>query len=204
MCSYQTIPDMYPRYLDSLVANISDDAQCQQQCTNNRPFVCRAYSFYASGSQCFISSDDRSITQITCKLVYLSYTMFFFGNLSTVSGGPAAMLSRPGTNYTERSCSKRSIDDIGSRNDTSTGMFIGGSGFGILNDFNGKPDFMTADNPIGGGTLRFPSNEGISGHGGNNRFPPMVSFGGDSIDRLPPKSNPPIRVTPSKKSNHER
>lgn len=63
MCSYQTIPDMYPRYLDSLVANISDDAQCQQQCTNNRAFACRAYSFYASGSQCFISSDDRSIFQ---------------------------------------------------------------------------------------------------------------------------------------------
>ena len=59
MCSYVTVPDMYPRYLDSLVANISDDNQCQHQCASNRPFACRAYSFYASGGQCFISSDDR-------------------------------------------------------------------------------------------------------------------------------------------------
>lgn len=68
MCSYETVVDMYPRYLDSFVANITDEIQCQQQCSNNRPFACRAYSFYASGSQCFISSDDRSIALL--KMMY--------------------------------------------------------------------------------------------------------------------------------------
>lgn len=71
MCSYQTVVDMYPRYLDSLVANISDDHQCQQQCSNNRAFACRAYSFYASGSQCFISSDDRSKYYLLTIVCYL-------------------------------------------------------------------------------------------------------------------------------------
>jgi len=60
-CTYQTVPDMYARYMDSLVSNIADDDQCQQLCSTNRPFSCRSYSFYASGSQCFISSDDRGL-----------------------------------------------------------------------------------------------------------------------------------------------
>lgn len=86
---------------------------------------------------------------------------------------------------------------MGIRNDSSTGMFTGGSGFGILNDFNGKPDFMTADNPIGGGgPVRFPSTVANTGNG---RFPPISSpFGGESIDRLPPKNNPPTRIPPGK------
>lgn len=64
MCAYQTIPDAYPRYLDALVSNISDDNGCQQLCSGNRAFSCRSYSFYASGSQCFLSSDDRGFINL--------------------------------------------------------------------------------------------------------------------------------------------
>ncbi|XP_046464235.1 uncharacterized protein LOC124210016 isoform X1 [Daphnia pulex] len=176
MCSYQTVVDMYPRYLDSLVANISDDQQCQHQCSNNRAFACRAYSFYASGSQCFISSDDR------------------------ISGGPSALLSRPGTNYTERSCSKRAtIDEINKRNDSSASFFAGEGGFGGLSDIGVMPDFMPADTPVNTGIVRFPSAAAADVNSGNNRFPSFGSFGGDSIDRLPAKNNPPIRISPISK-----
>ena len=105
------------------------------------------------------------------------------------------MLSRPGTNYTERSCNKRSIiDEMNNRNDSSAAFFSGESGFGGLSDIVGMPDFMPADPPINGGSMRFPSD----GNSGNNRFPSLGLFGGDSMDRLPPKNNPPIRIPPSK------
>ncbi|EFX69242.1 hypothetical protein DAPPUDRAFT_329313 [Daphnia pulex] len=161
-----TVVDMYPRYLDSLVANISDDKHCQHQCSNNRAFACRAYSFYASVSQCFISSDDR------------------------ISDGPSALLSRPGTNYTERSCGKRAaIDEINKRNDSSASFFAGKGGFGGLSDIGVMPDFMPADTPVNTGIVRFPSAAALAAaadvNSGNNRFPSFGSFGGDSIDRLP-------------------
>ncbi|KAI9559609.1 hypothetical protein GHT06_013614 [Daphnia sinensis] len=177
MCSYETVVDMYPRYLDSLVANITDEVQCQQQCSNNRPFACRAYSFYASGSQCFISSDDR------------------------ISGGPSALLSRPGTNYTERNCRKRSLDDTSNRNDSLAAFFTGDGGFGVLSDAGGMPDFLPAITPTSGGTVRFPS---TANDNDNNRFPSFSSFGGDSIDRLPPKNNPPVRIPPLSKCSFGR
>ena len=56
---FQTVENMYTRYLDVLVSNISDEKQCQQMCITNRLFICRSYSFYVSGGQCFISSEDR-------------------------------------------------------------------------------------------------------------------------------------------------
>jgi hypothetical protein len=78
-----------------------------------------------------------------------------------VSGGLSALLSRPGTNYTERSCSKRSvIDEISDRNDSSAAFLAGESGFGGLSDIGGMPDFIPVDTPINGGSVRFPSADG--------------------------------------------
>jgi hypothetical protein len=108
------------------------------------------------------------------------------------------LLSRPGTNYTERSCSKRTtIDEINKRNDSSASFFTGEGGFGGLSDIGGMADFMPADTPVHTGSVRFPS-ASADGNSGNNRFPSFGSFGGDSIDRLPAKNNPPIRIPPSK------
>ncbi len=113
-----------------------------------------------------------------------------------VSGGANALLSRPGTNYTERSCMKRSTDDFGRFNETAPGFLTGGTGFGILGE--DRPEIMPADRPplSSGGTIRFPT--ATEGH--NSRFPSFGSFGGDTIDRLPNKNHPPIRIPPSNKS----
>jgi hypothetical protein len=117
----------------------------------------------------------------------------------TVSGGPSALLSRPGTNYTERSCSKRAtIDEINKRNDSSASFFAGEGGFGGLSDIGVMSDFMPADSPVNTGIVRFPSATAADVNSGNNRFPSFGSFGGDSIDRLPAKNNPPIRIPSSK------
>jgi PAN domain len=58
-CAHQTVENMYPRYMDLSLSNVSDEKQCQQLCHANRAFTCRSYSFYPAGSQCFISSEDR-------------------------------------------------------------------------------------------------------------------------------------------------
>lgn len=91
---------------------------------------------------------------------------------------------------------KRSTDDFGRFNETAPGFLTGGTGFGILGE--DRPEIMPADRPplSSGGTIRFPT--ATEGH--NSRFPSFGSFGGDSIDRLPNKNQPPIRIPPSNKS----
>ena len=101
------------------------------------------------------------------------------------------MLSRPGTNYTERNCMKRSMNDFGNFNQSTPEFLTGIGGFG-LGDVKEKPEIIPADRPsFSGGTVRFPTAT-------DSRFPSFGSFGGgDSIDRLPNKNNPPIRIPPT-------
>ena len=79
-CSYKRTDNAYPRYLDTIVTQVSDEIACEKQCTFFEDFPCRSFAFYTSASQCFISGDDQ---------------------LSARSG---ALQSRPGTDYFERSC----------------------------------------------------------------------------------------------------
>ena len=79
-CSYKRTDNAYPRYLDTIVTQVSDEIACEKQCTFFEDFPCRSFAFYTSASQCFISGDDQ---------------------MSARSG---ALQSRPGTDYFERSC----------------------------------------------------------------------------------------------------
>ena len=56
---FQTVENMYPRYMDLSLPNVMEEKQCQQLCQQNRAFTCRSYSFYTAGNQCFISSENR-------------------------------------------------------------------------------------------------------------------------------------------------
>ena len=58
-CPYQRTDNGYPRYLDTIVDNVKDEVACEVQCTFYDQFVCRAFAYYASANQCFISGDDR-------------------------------------------------------------------------------------------------------------------------------------------------
>ena len=79
-CPYKRTDNAYPRYLDTIVSRVTDEIDCEKQCTFYEDFLCRSFAFYASASQCFISGDD------------------------TASAQDGAMQSRPGTDYFERSC----------------------------------------------------------------------------------------------------
>ncbi len=58
-CPYEPRENAYPRYLDTVVNDVKDEVACEVQCTFYEPFVCRAFAFYPSALQCFISGDDR-------------------------------------------------------------------------------------------------------------------------------------------------
>ncbi|XP_063218616.1 uncharacterized protein LOC134528880 [Bacillus rossius redtenbacheri] len=79
-CHFQSVPNSYPRYLDIVIPLVTDERECERRCLGYPDFICRSFSYYASGSQCFISGDDRA------------------------SAGSDAVMSRPGTNYMERVC----------------------------------------------------------------------------------------------------
>ncbi|KAK3908976.1 Protein let-653 [Frankliniella fusca] len=79
-CTFESVANSYPRYLDLVLPLVADERDCERRCYSYTDFICRSYSYYPSGSQCFISGDDRS------------------------SAGPEALMSRPGTNYLERNC----------------------------------------------------------------------------------------------------
>ncbi|XP_068082053.1 uncharacterized protein [Anabrus simplex] len=79
-CNFKSVPNSYPRYLDIVLSLVSDESECERRCFAYPDFICRSFSYYPSGSQCFISGDDRA------------------------SAGNEALMSRPGTNYFERNC----------------------------------------------------------------------------------------------------
>ncbi|XP_023323415.1 uncharacterized protein LOC111697594 [Eurytemora carolleeae] len=79
-CPYQRTDNAYPRYLDSIVSRVTDEIACEKQCTFHQDFVCRAFAFYTSASQCFISGDDL------------------------MSAGDGALQTRPGTDFFQRNC----------------------------------------------------------------------------------------------------
>ncbi|XP_021930316.1 uncharacterized protein LOC110834946 [Zootermopsis nevadensis] len=79
-CNFKSVPNSYPRYLDIVLSLVSDEMDCERRCFEYSDFICRSFSYYPSGSQCFISGDDRA------------------------SAGNEALMSRPGTNYYERNC----------------------------------------------------------------------------------------------------
>ncbi|XP_047103996.1 uncharacterized protein LOC124722900 [Schistocerca piceifrons] len=79
-CTFKSIPNSYPRYLDLVLSLVSDEMDCKRRCYEYTDFICRSFSYYPSGSQCFISGDDRA------------------------SAGSEALMSRPGTDYFERVC----------------------------------------------------------------------------------------------------
>ncbi|XP_069693489.1 uncharacterized protein [Periplaneta americana] len=79
-CNFKSVPNSYPRYLDIVLSLVSDEMDCERRCYEYTDFICRSFSYYPSGSQCFISGDDRA------------------------SAGNEALMSRPGTNYYERNC----------------------------------------------------------------------------------------------------
>ncbi|XP_046406709.1 uncharacterized protein LOC124171575 isoform X1 [Ischnura elegans] len=79
-CSLDSVPNSYPRYLDTVLSLVTDEADCERRCKTFSDFSCRSFSYYPSGSQCFISGDDRA------------------------SAGNEASMTRPGTTYYERNC----------------------------------------------------------------------------------------------------
>ncbi|KAG8232567.1 hypothetical protein J437_LFUL008705 [Ladona fulva] len=79
-CTLDSVPNSYPRYLDTVLSLVTDEADCERRCKTFADFSCRSFSYYPSGSQCFISGDDRA------------------------SAGNEASMSRPGTTYYERNC----------------------------------------------------------------------------------------------------
>ena len=58
-CPYQRTDNGYPRYLDTIVDNVKDEVACEVQCTFYDQFVCRAFAYYSSANQCFLSGDDK-------------------------------------------------------------------------------------------------------------------------------------------------
>ena len=79
-CPYKRTDNAYPRYLDTIVTQVTDEIACERQCTFFEDFPCRSFAFYTSASQCFISGDDQ------------------------ISARSGSLQSRPGTDYFERSC----------------------------------------------------------------------------------------------------
>ncbi|XP_059489112.1 uncharacterized protein LOC132204551 isoform X2 [Neocloeon triangulifer] len=83
-CNFEAVANSYPRYLDLVIPSVSDEMDCERRCYAYKDFICRSFSYYPSGNQCFLSGDDRA------------------------SAGNEAMMTRPGTNYYERNC--RNVD----------------------------------------------------------------------------------------------
>ncbi|CAB3367593.1 Hypothetical predicted protein [Cloeon dipterum] len=79
-CNFEAVANFYPRYLDLVIPSVSDEMDCERRCYAYKDFICRSFSYYPSGNQCFLSGDDRA------------------------SAGNEAMMTRPGTNYYERNC----------------------------------------------------------------------------------------------------
>lgn len=66
-CNFKSVPNSYPRYLDIVLSLVSDEVDCERRCFEYSDFICRSFSYYPSGSQCFISGDDRG--QYFCLLI---------------------------------------------------------------------------------------------------------------------------------------
>lgn len=95
-CPYEPTPGAYPTYTDIVeTRNIAAREDCENQCNDNRKFICRSYAFYSSNNECLLSGDDRS------------------------SAGPSAITPRPGMTYYERRCAKVPGDNIISNNSVS-------------------------------------------------------------------------------------
>jgi hypothetical protein len=58
-CNFEAVPNSYPRYLDLVIPSVSDEMDCERRCYSYKDFICRSFSYYPSGNQCFISGDDR-------------------------------------------------------------------------------------------------------------------------------------------------
>ena len=58
-CNFKPVPNSYPRYLDIVLSLVSDETDCERRCFEYSDLICRSFSYYPSGSQCFISGDDR-------------------------------------------------------------------------------------------------------------------------------------------------
>lgn len=58
-CTFESVANSYPRYLDLVIPLVADERDCERRCYSYTDFICRSYSYYPSGSQCFISGDDR-------------------------------------------------------------------------------------------------------------------------------------------------
>ncbi|UYV62303.1 hypothetical protein LAZ67_2000066 [Cordylochernes scorpioides] len=81
-CAFVQSPNAYPTYTDVVeTSGITSQASCEDFCTNYGVFNCRAFAYYSSNSQCFLSGDDK-----------------------ISAGGMAALQSRPGLAYFERTC----------------------------------------------------------------------------------------------------
>lgn len=99
-------------------------------------------------------------------------------------------MSRPGTNYTERSCAKRSVVEPSHNesNSPSASGLVGDAGPLGPGDAMSKPESGPEVSSFT--TLRFPS---TPIHNFGSSFAPFNSFGSDAMDRLPTKNNPPVR-----------
>ena len=74
-CNFKPVPNSYPRYLDIVLSLVSDETDCERRCFEYSDLICRSFSYYPSGSQCFISGDDRGqfsyiVVDLTFKWVY--------------------------------------------------------------------------------------------------------------------------------------
>lgn len=58
-CPYQRTENSHPRYLDTVINNIKNEVACEVTCTFHEPFTCRAFAYFTSASQCFLSGDDK-------------------------------------------------------------------------------------------------------------------------------------------------
>ncbi|XP_034231598.1 uncharacterized protein LOC117639791 [Thrips palmi] len=126
-CTFESVANSYPRYLDLVLPLVADERDCERRCYSYTDFICRSYSYYPSGSQCFISGDDRP------------------------SAGAEALMSRPGTNYLERNCHHTGPGGIPI---PGPGGLIG-PGFGGLGPLPGRPLDPSGGRCPGGGRPEF-------------------------------------------------
>ncbi|KAG7162250.1 putative PAN domain-containing protein 5 [Homarus americanus] len=149
-CPYAKTEASYPVYLDDTINGVTSELQCQNLCSDYRKFTCRAVSYYATGSQCFISGDDKAS-----------------------GGGSDALQNRPGTTYFERDCT------AGTGGSGSGGGGIGGGGStgGGGTGGGGIGGGGTGGGGIGGGGTGGGGSGGTGGGGGFSFQVDRCSFG---------------------------
>ena len=70
-CNFKPVANSYPRYLDIVLSVVSDETECERRCFEYSDLICRSFSYYPSGSQCFISGDDRG--QFFYIIIYFTF-----------------------------------------------------------------------------------------------------------------------------------